>query len=148
MTAEELESGYHWAYQEFYKWSNILDASLRHDTLKHSLKHFLYSGGWKKFEPLWNLVIKTKNLAHMLPLLESILSKVKGNVAHNSPQSSTQPTPSMTAGSLEFVDQPVQKQEPIKLITAPARNGHATARTNDPVTRRPARTNRRASSVS
>lgn len=77
MTADELESGYHWAYREFYKWSNILDASLRHDSMKHALKHFLYSGGWKKFEPLWNLVIKTKHLAYMLPLLESILSKVK-----------------------------------------------------------------------
>ena len=45
--------------------------------MKHTIKHFLYSGGWKKFEPLWNLVIKTKNLAFMLPLLESILSRVR-----------------------------------------------------------------------
>lgn len=82
MTAEELESGYHWAYNEFYKWTNILDASLRHHTMKHAIKHFLYSGGWKKFEPLWNLVIKTKNLAFMLPLLESILSKVKQDQQH------------------------------------------------------------------
>ncbi|MGC3944879.1 MAG: radical SAM protein [Chryseolinea sp.] len=83
MTATELESGYHWAYREFYKWSNILDASLRHHSMKHSIKHFLYSGGWKKFEPLWNLVIKTKNLAFMLPLLESILSKVKSNASED-----------------------------------------------------------------
>ena len=77
MTADELETGYHWAYKEFYKWNNILDASLRHHSFKHGLKHFLYSGGWKKFEPLWNLIIKTKNLAFMLPLLESILAEVK-----------------------------------------------------------------------
>jgi hypothetical protein len=40
------------------------------------LKHFFYSGGWKKFEPVWNFMIKTKNLNGMLPLLESILAKV------------------------------------------------------------------------
>jgi radical SAM superfamily enzyme YgiQ (UPF0313 family) len=73
----ELEEGYHWAYKEFYTWSNIIRSSLKHDSLKHILKHFLYSGGWKKFEPLWNLIIKTKNLNNMLPLLESILTKVK-----------------------------------------------------------------------
>jgi radical SAM superfamily enzyme YgiQ (UPF0313 family) len=77
MTAEELEAGYHWAYQEFYRWSNIARASLQHDSVHHQLKHFLYTAGWKKFEPLWNLVIKTKNLNHMLPVLEGILSKVR-----------------------------------------------------------------------
>jgi hypothetical protein len=41
------------------------------------IKHFAYAGGWKKFEPLWNFMIKTKGLNKMLPLLETILSKVK-----------------------------------------------------------------------
>jgi hypothetical protein len=41
------------------------------------MKHFLYGGGWKKFEPLWNFIIKTRNLNNMLPILESILSKVE-----------------------------------------------------------------------
>lgn len=77
LTAEELKQGYDWAYKEFYSWSNIITASLLHESHKHKLKHFLYSGGWKKFEPLWNFMIKTKNLNAMLPLLESILSKVK-----------------------------------------------------------------------
>jgi radical SAM superfamily enzyme YgiQ (UPF0313 family) len=76
LTPSELESGYQWAYREFYKWTNIIKASSHHESHKHKLKHFLYSGGWKKFEPLWNFVIKTKNLNNMLPLLESILSKV------------------------------------------------------------------------
>ncbi len=74
--ADELEQGYHWAYKEFYTWSNIAKASAKHDSVKHMLKHFLYSGGWKKFEPLWNFIIKTRNLNNMLPILESILSKV------------------------------------------------------------------------
>jgi radical SAM superfamily enzyme YgiQ (UPF0313 family) len=78
MSPAELEAGYHWAYREFYTWSNIVRASTSHDSLKHILKHFLYAGGWKKFEPLWNFIIQTRNLNNMLPLLESILSKVGG----------------------------------------------------------------------
>ena len=77
LTANELKEGYDWAYREFYSWSNILSASMHHDSHKHKLKHLLYSGGWKKFEPLWNFLIKTGNLNNMLPLLEAILSKVK-----------------------------------------------------------------------
>lgn len=76
ISGEELEEGYRWAYREFYTWNNITKASLQHESIKHMLKHFLYAGGWKKFEPLWNFVIKTRNLNSMLPLLESILSKV------------------------------------------------------------------------
>ncbi|WP_203258988.1 B12-binding domain-containing radical SAM protein [Hyunsoonleella ulvae] len=76
LSAKELKQGYNWAYKEFYKWSNIFEASFNHESHKHKLKHLLYSGGWKKFEPLWNFLIKTKNLNNMLPLLESILSKV------------------------------------------------------------------------
>jgi len=78
MSPTELEAGYHWAYREFYTWSNIVRASTSHDSLQHILKHFLYAGGWKKFEPLWNFIIQTRNLNNMLPLLESILSKVGG----------------------------------------------------------------------
>jgi len=77
LTVKELKEGYEWAYKNFYSWPNILRASFNHDSNKHKLKHLLYAGGWKKFEPLWNLVIKTRNLNSMLPLLESILAKVK-----------------------------------------------------------------------
>lgn len=77
LTAEELEEGYNWSYKEFYKWTNIFNASFKHDSAKHILKHLFYTGGWKKFEPLWNFIIKTEGLNKMLPLLESILSKVE-----------------------------------------------------------------------
>jgi len=76
LTAERLKIGYDAAYREFYSWANILRASLGHESHKHKLKHFFYTGGWKKFESVWNLVIKTGNLNHMRPLLEAILSKV------------------------------------------------------------------------
>lgn len=77
LTAEELKDGYDRAYRSFYSWSNIAKASLQHEQRKHCIKHFAYAGGWKKFEPLWNFIIKTKGLNQMLPLLESILSRVK-----------------------------------------------------------------------
>jgi radical SAM superfamily enzyme YgiQ (UPF0313 family) len=77
LDAEKLEEGYWWAYDNFYSWKNIIKSSLQHDSLKYIAKHFFYTGGWKKFEPLWNFIIKTGGLNAMLPLLESILSKVK-----------------------------------------------------------------------
>jgi radical SAM superfamily enzyme YgiQ (UPF0313 family) len=77
MSARELKSGYDWAYKEFYSWPSIFKASAQHNHVKHMLKHFAYAGGWKKFEPLWNFIIKSRQLNHMLPLLEAILSKVK-----------------------------------------------------------------------
>ena len=79
LSTRELEEGYNWAYNEFYSWSNIFEASWKHDLIKHKLKHLFYTGGRKKFEPLWNFLIKTGGLNHMLPLLESILSKVNLN---------------------------------------------------------------------
>jgi radical SAM superfamily enzyme YgiQ (UPF0313 family) len=76
LSADELKKGYDWAYRNFYSWSNIWKASWQHYKLKHKIKHFAYAGGWKKFEPLWNFMIKTRGLNKMLPLLEAILSKI------------------------------------------------------------------------
>ena len=78
LTAEELKQGYDWAYKSFYSWSNIVKASAQHDEVKHMLKHFAYAGGWKKFEPAWNFMIKSKALNKTLPVLEAVLAKVKG----------------------------------------------------------------------
>ena len=76
LSAKELKAGYDWAYEEFYRWSSIVRASRNHATLKHCLKHFCYSAGWKKFEPAWDLVIQAKRLALMRPMLEAVLAKV------------------------------------------------------------------------
>ena len=76
LTIDELETGYKWAYKEFYKWSNIIESSFMHDSLKHKIKHLIYTGGWKKFEGLWNLAINIGGLKGMLPILELLLSKV------------------------------------------------------------------------
>lgn len=76
LSAEALKTGYDRAYRDFYNWGNILRASSAHGSVKHRAKHFGYAAGWKKFEPLWDLVIKTKRLGVMTPLLEAVLSKV------------------------------------------------------------------------
>ena len=76
ITPAALEAGYHWAYREFYRWSSIARASLSHGSVKHQAKHFFYAAGWKKFEPLWDLVIRAKQLSAMTPLLEGVLAKV------------------------------------------------------------------------
>ncbi len=86
MTPAALEAGYWWAYKNFYSWSNIARASLGHDNAKHMLKHFAYTAGWKKFEPVWNFLIKTRSLNGMLPLLEAILSKVRRRTVEPSPE--------------------------------------------------------------
>jgi len=85
LSAEQLKAGYDRAYRSFYSWTNITRASLGHDNLRQKIKHFAYAGGWKKFEPMWNFMIKTRGLNKMLPLLEAILSKVKHNKGAPSP---------------------------------------------------------------
>jgi radical SAM superfamily enzyme YgiQ (UPF0313 family) len=78
LSPASLKAGYDWAYREFYRWSAIARASLHHGTLKHQAKHFFYASGWKKFEPLWDLIIRTRRLANVTPLLEAVLSRVTG----------------------------------------------------------------------
>ncbi len=99
LSPSQLEEGYNWAYEEFYRWPNIVRASLKHESIKHMVKHFMYTGGWKKFEAVWNFLIKTKGLNSMLPLLETVLSKVnpdqrksfvKNEISSNSQQPALQ----------------------------------------------------------
>jgi radical SAM superfamily enzyme YgiQ (UPF0313 family) len=82
MTEQELKDGYDNSYNRFYEWKNIAKASLSHGTLKHQIKHFCYTSGWKKFEPLWNFAIQMRKLNLMTPMLEGVLSKVTG-LRHN-----------------------------------------------------------------
>ncbi len=93
MSISELENGYSRSYREFYKWSSIFKSSLSHGSLKHQTKHFFYTSGWKKFEPLWNTVIQLKKLNLITPLLEAVLSKV-------SQTNRKQPMPGITNSSL------------------------------------------------
>ncbi|WP_419911805.1 B12-binding domain-containing radical SAM protein [Hoeflea sp.] len=76
MSGATLKAGYDRAYRDFYRWGNIARAAATHPLFKHRAKHFFYSAGWKKFEPLWDIVIRARRLGAMTPLLEGVLSKV------------------------------------------------------------------------
>ena len=75
MSAADLEAGYWRAYRDFYRWGSLLRSASAHDSLAGSLRHLAYAAGWKKFEPLWDLVIRAKRAGMMLPVLETILSE-------------------------------------------------------------------------
>jgi len=74
MSSEALESGYWRAYRDFYRWGSIFRGAWTKDTAGGRLRHVAYAGGWKKFEPLWDFVIKTRRVCRLLPVLESVLS--------------------------------------------------------------------------
>ncbi len=106
----ELKRGYDWAYEAFYRWSSIFKAASAHATAKHSLKHFAYSAGWKKFERAWDLVIRLKQLSQMRPVLEAVLSSTRSNraSANQSPHSDR----SLHNGQLWEASWPRMKTEP------------------------------------
>lgn len=85
MTPAELQAGYDRAYKDFYTWPAIAQASFSHGTLKHRIKHFCYTAGWRKFEAFWPLAIQLKKLNAMTPLLEAILSKVSSSAPPTRP---------------------------------------------------------------
>uniref|UniRef100_UPI004055E9D9 B12-binding domain-containing radical SAM protein n=1 Tax=Candidatus Electrothrix sp. TaxID=2170559 RepID=UPI004055E9D9 len=74
LSAEELEQGYWWAYKQFYSWQNIFRSSFAHENLRFQMKHLCYTGGWKKFENFWSMVINFGGLEMMLPVLEFLLA--------------------------------------------------------------------------
>ena len=79
MSAEQLEAGYWRAYRQFYRWGSILQAARSKPDMAGRLRHLAYAGGWKKFEPMWDWVIRLKRVTSFLPLLESILAGFGGH---------------------------------------------------------------------
>jgi radical SAM superfamily enzyme YgiQ (UPF0313 family) len=78
LRADELEAGYWRAYCEFYRWSSIRRGSAAQDTLRARARHLAYAGGWKKFESLWDLLIRSRHVNAMLPALERTLDAFIG----------------------------------------------------------------------
>lgn len=74
MSAEALEAGYWRAYRSFYSWKSIFQAAWTKPDVAGKLRHLVYSGGWKKAEPLWDWVIRYGQLPRFLPALEAVLS--------------------------------------------------------------------------
>lgn len=85
LSPAHLEAGYGRAYRDFYSWGSILAGSAAQPGLASRLRHLAYAGGWKRFERLWDLVIRTRRVVHALPLLEGVLSGF-GKVEASSPE--------------------------------------------------------------
>jgi radical SAM superfamily enzyme YgiQ (UPF0313 family) len=74
LTADELEAGYWRAYRDFYRWGSIWRGASSKSGIRARLRHLAYAGGWKKFEPLWDVLIRSRQVLYALPVLESILA--------------------------------------------------------------------------
>jgi radical SAM superfamily enzyme YgiQ (UPF0313 family) len=93
MAAHDLERGYHWAYREFYTWRSIVRGAAAHREPLAGLRHMAYAAGWKKFEPLWDLVIRARRVGMMRPALESILTEFGRRTSRRmNPHAGVEPT--------------------------------------------------------
>jgi radical SAM superfamily enzyme YgiQ (UPF0313 family) len=90
LSPEALEAGYWRAYRRFYRWGSILRGARAKTTTAGTLRHLAYAAAWKKCEPLWDVVIRAKQVFRALPLLEALLG-------------SGDPNRSSAAGSSETV---------------------------------------------
>jgi hypothetical protein len=74
LTAAALEEGYWQAYHDFYRWGSIFQGAWSKQKWSERARHLAYAGGWKKFEPLWDWIIRAKRVNAVRPLLESVLA--------------------------------------------------------------------------
>jgi radical SAM superfamily enzyme YgiQ (UPF0313 family) len=88
LTPEALEAGYWRAYRDFYKWRSIFRGASTKDDLLGKARHIAYAGGWKKFEPMWDLAIRAKRVTNLMPVLESVLSGFGKIVSPSEPAAS------------------------------------------------------------
>ena len=73
MRPGQLEEGYWRAYRDFYRWDAIAAGALTKESWHGRLRHFAYAAGWKKFEPLWDLILRAKRASSARPVLERVL---------------------------------------------------------------------------
>ena len=73
MTPAELLEGYRRAYRDFYTWGSIFRGAFGQSTVHRTMRHLAYAGGWKRLEPLWDAIIRSRHVSAMLPLLEATL---------------------------------------------------------------------------
>ncbi len=45
---------------EFYRWGSICTGAATKETRRGRMRHLAYAGGWKKFEPLLDIVIRSR----------------------------------------------------------------------------------------
>ncbi|HUT73328.1 MAG TPA: radical SAM protein [Armatimonadota bacterium] len=97
MSPQKLEAGYRRAYRDFYRWSSILRGARTRERWDQRVRHVAYAAGWKKCEPLWDLVVRAKRVCHFGPLLEAVLA-ARGRRAPQ-PAAVIPPVPAPRAGS-------------------------------------------------
>ena len=74
MTAEALEAGYWRACRDFYRWNSIFQGAWTKERWSERLRHLAYAGGWKKLEPIWDRIIRAKQVSRPRLALEVILA--------------------------------------------------------------------------
>ncbi len=73
LSVEALEAGYWGSYRRFYRWSSIFEGAWVKSDWGDRVRHLVYAGAWKKCEPIWDVLIRLKQVNQLLPALESVL---------------------------------------------------------------------------
>ena len=102
MSAEALEAGYWRSYEDFYRWGSLFRAAHTKPTLAGKARHLAYAAGWKKFEGLWDRIIRARQTSRLLPLLEATLS---GFGLLDPAEAGTGPPSHLPAFSLEHLEE-------------------------------------------
>jgi radical SAM superfamily enzyme YgiQ (UPF0313 family) len=85
MSPEALEAGYWRAYRDFYRWSAIWRGARTKEAWLGRARHLVYASAWKKFEPVWDWLIRGQRVFRALPLLEKVLEpRASGPDRHRS----------------------------------------------------------------
>lgn len=95
MRPEVLEAGYWRAYEQFYRWSHIFQGAWAKEQWRDRLRHLLYAGAWKKLEPMWDVLIRTRQVNRLLPALETLLDGKLGRPLPPSRDCPAQELPAM-----------------------------------------------------
>jgi radical SAM superfamily enzyme YgiQ (UPF0313 family) len=83
MSPDTLEAGYWRAYHDFYRWGSIFKGAGAHPDWCGQLRHLAYTAGWKKFEPVWDWVIRLQRLGNFRRLLEVLLDESRQPASFN-----------------------------------------------------------------
>ena len=111
MNPATLERGYWNAYRDFYTWNSIFRGASGKEKTLQRLRHIAYAAGWKKFEPMWDWVIRARRVTALLPMLEAVLTGFGTHPARSREvrvgASNSAPAPSMTVSETPARELPV-----------------------------------------
>jgi radical SAM superfamily enzyme YgiQ (UPF0313 family) len=62
---------------DLYRWGAILRGAATKPDLAGRLRHAAYAIGWKKCEPVWDLLIRARRVGRARPLLEKVLDEAQ-----------------------------------------------------------------------